>query len=82
MRATRYANAADTVELVGTTLYGRHWQRQLARDIGFSDMTVRRWKTNRTTLPHDALEAMARVLRARETEMASVRHQLLKMPRA
>jgi hypothetical protein len=36
---------ADLLARVGAALYGPQWQSALARDLGVSDRTMRRWAT-------------------------------------
>lgn len=35
----------------GEALYGPHWQSALARDLGVSDRTVRRWVAGTSEVP-------------------------------
>ena len=33
----------NTLKQAGELLHGKYWQRQLAKDLGVNDRTVRRW---------------------------------------
>jgi len=39
---------------VGAALYGPRWQSELARDLGVSDRTVRRWAAGEQPIPDTA----------------------------
>lgn len=41
----------DLIRTVGESLYGNHWQRALARDVGVSDRLVRFWAAGDRDLP-------------------------------
>lgn len=72
----RYALKTEVMEAVGTVLYGPNWQRQLARSLGVSEMSIRRWRTNQTTMPADAVAEMAALLVERKREIAATHERL------
>jgi DNA-binding transcriptional regulator LsrR (DeoR family) len=39
----RQQQEVDLLERIGKALYGDRWQTQLAKALGMSDRTVRRW---------------------------------------
>ncbi|BBC70897.1 conserved hypothetical protein [Altererythrobacter sp. B11] len=41
----------ELIRAVGESLYGDHWQRALARDVGVSDRLVRFWAAGDRDLP-------------------------------
>lgn len=54
MTRERISNpAAEIMADAGRLLYGTDWQSPLARDLGVSRDSVRRWLTGRMPLPHD-----------------------------
>ncbi len=41
----------DLLKRIGEALYGDRWQRQMARALGVSDRTVRRWVLYESDIP-------------------------------
>lgn len=41
----------DLLHSIGNALYGPRWQSELARDLGVSDRTVRRWSAGEHQVP-------------------------------
>jgi hypothetical protein len=76
MRAPRYSLDSDVLAEVGEALFGPHWQNSLARGLGVSSMTVRRWRTRQNTIPGHAIEGMAGLLASREDELSLTRQRL------
>ena len=46
---------------LGEALYGPRWQSDLARDLGVSDRTVRRWVGGQPS-PHGAVDDLYRLV--------------------
>lgn len=49
----------------GEALYGPQWQSALARDLGVSDRTVRRWVAGTTELPQGVYVDLLRLTQER-----------------
>ncbi len=64
------------IERIGPALFGEHWKPQLARALGVSVRTVRRWANNGEPVPLDKLEAMLDLLFAGEREIARLQGEL------
>lgn len=60
----------------GTALYGQRWQSELARDLGVSDRTVRRWAAGSHPVPADAWPRILRLLQARGTSLLELEMRL------
>ena len=56
-----HLTAADLAQ-VGAVLYGARWQSALARDLGVSDRTVRRWVAGTSPVPHPIAGKLAVLL--------------------
>lgn len=41
----------DLFARIGAALYGQRWQSELARELGVSDRTVRRWVSGAFPIP-------------------------------
>lgn len=54
-----------SIESIGVSLYGEWWQRQLARDLGVSDRTVRYWIDGTMTPKPGVYADIARICRDR-----------------
>ena len=54
---------ADFIVAAGRALYGERWQAPLARDLGVSHRTVRRWVSGESPMP-EGVEADLRALLA------------------
>lgn len=60
----------------GEALYGARWQSDLARDLGVSDRTVRRWAAGSFAVPAGVWDAIRDLLCERGLALASVRRRL------
>lgn len=49
----------------GEALYGPRWQTDLARDLGVSDRTVRRWAAGTQEMPQGAYTDLLRLTQER-----------------
>lgn len=49
----------------GEALYGSQWQSALARDLGVSDRTVRRWASGHTDMPQGVYVDLLRLTQER-----------------
>lgn len=49
----------------GEALYGSRWQTDLARDLGVSDRTVRRWAAGTQEMPQSAHADLLRLTQER-----------------
>lgn len=54
------------IDLIGQALYGANYKPQLARALGISLRSVRRWANNGEPVPGDKWQAMIELLLARE----------------
>lgn len=50
---------------IGQALYGERWQSALARDLGVSDRTMRRWAAGTHEPPDLTVELLVLMLRRR-----------------
>ena len=57
-----------TLSTISTLLYGPHWQSELARALGVSDRTVRRWAAGQAP-PEGVWQDIARLARERLGEL-------------
>lgn len=57
---------------IGEALYGPRWQSELARALGVSDRTMRRWAAGDYAPPPGARDDLAALLRARRAELGSL----------
>jgi hypothetical protein len=60
----------------GKALYGPRWQSDLARDLGVSDRTVRRWDANQNEIPPGVGVELRTLLKTRSMALAAVRRKL------
>ena len=60
----------------GNALYGARWQSDLARDLGVSDRTVRRWSAGDFRIPAPVWVELREMLRGRRMLLASVTKKL------
>ena len=60
---------ADRFVECGRALFGSLWQAEMARAIGKSDRTVRRWAKGEQAVPVTASEEVERRLRERAGEI-------------
>lgn len=61
---------------IGKVLYGPRWQTDLARDLGISDRTMRRWTANRADVPPGAWRDLYRRLENRVVEVDRMKHRI------
>ena len=57
---------------VGAALYGPRWQSELARALGVSDRTVRRWAAGTHPIPAGLYLELLRLCSAREDGLREV----------
>lgn len=60
----------------GEALYGPRWQSDLARALGVSDRTVRRWDAGSHDVPKGAWSDLRSLLQERGKALAVVRRKL------
>lgn len=60
----------------GQALYGERWQSPLARDLGVSDRTMRRWATGAYPVPPGVLTDLLPLVRGRCAELERVARKL------
>lgn len=60
----------------GEALYGPLWQSQLARDLGVSDRTVRRWIAGANDVPSGAYMDLWRLCEERAADLDAVIERL------
>jgi DNA-binding transcriptional regulator YdaS (Cro superfamily) len=61
---------------VGQALYGPQWQSALARDLGVSDRTVRRWAAGVTTPPAGVYADLLRLTQERAERLLAIASRL------
>jgi hypothetical protein len=61
---------------VGEALYGSRWQSELARNIGVSDRSIRRWVAGTDEVPDAAWRDMALLLETRAIDLGELRHRV------
>src|SRR5438046_1066288 len=73
----RKLKEVDLLERVGKTLYGDRWQTQMAKALGISDRTVRRWVLFESSIPWSFLaDKLPSIFTARTEELRSVLKEL------
>ena len=60
----------------GTALYGAQWQSSVARDLGVSDRTVRRWVAGATELPPGVYLDLLRLAAERAAALDAIAQRL------
>jgi hypothetical protein len=60
----------------GLALHGEWWQQAIARDLGVSPRTVRRWVAGDTRPPVDLGDRLRDLLRAKECFLGQVAEEL------
>ncbi len=60
----------------GVALYGEQWRSELARALGVTDRTVRRWAHDEYSIPDDARERIIELCRARTKMIDAVMRRL------
>ena len=82
MPQLRFSIPSETIETIGVLLYGRQWQRPLAQRLGVSDMSVRRWRDGRASVPGRAIEEMESLIDGREQDLETAKRRLRSTTRA
>jgi hypothetical protein len=67
-----------TLRKAGFALYGEQWRSELARALGVTDRTVRRWACEEYSIPDDAGEHIIELCRARVKTLNAVMRRLEK----
>jgi methylphosphotriester-DNA--protein-cysteine methyltransferase len=67
----------DLLRDVGEALYGPRWQSDLARDLGVSDRTMRRWLARTDDLPPGVALDLLRLCEERAAQLDEVRERLI-----
>jgi hypothetical protein len=62
----------------GFALYGEQWRSELARALGVTDRTIRRWVHEEYSIPDDAEERITKLCRARVKMLDEVTRRLEK----
>jgi hypothetical protein len=65
MRRSNARKTANILQEVGRALYGDIWQSELARDLGCSDRTVRKWNAGDAPIPEYLRGEVAEICRRR-----------------
>jgi len=78
----RYIIPDAAIEALGEALYGPNWRRALSRDLGVSDMSLRRWTTYQNAIPEAAVRRMLALVSARQEALEEVRLALEKSIRS
>jgi len=60
----------------GEALYGPQWQSALARDLGVSDRTMRRWAAGTTDVPAGLYLDLLRLTQERAAELEALAPRL------
>lgn len=60
----------------GEALYGSRWQSDMARDLGVSDRTVRRWVTDASAVPGGVYVDLLRLTQERAETLDSLAERL------
>lgn len=60
----------------GEVLYGPRWQSQLARDLGVSDRTIRRWVAGTSEVPQGLAANLLRLTSERAGELDALANRL------
>jgi hypothetical protein len=75
--AARKQKEIDLLERIGKALYGDRWQTQLAKALGVSDRTVRRWFLWESDIPWSFLDQkLPALFKARMKNLAEVAEEL------
>jgi hypothetical protein len=73
----RSQKEVDLLERVGKALYGDRWQTQLAKALGMSDRTVRRWFLFESSIPWSFLaDKLPTLFTAKSEELRKVLKEL------
>jgi predicted transcriptional regulator len=71
MRLTSY-----TLRKAGFALYGEQWRSELARALGVTDRTIRRWAQDEYSIPDEAREGIMELCRKRVKMLNAVMRRL------
>lgn len=69
----------DQLRLVGSALWGEHWQAEMSRDWGVNSRTIRAWASNtdnRMSFPAARLADLKELARRRVEQIAAIAHLL------
>lgn len=64
--------APDLLSRLGEALYGPRWQGALARDLGVSDRTIRRWLDGSRRVGEAEWQRALRLARMRQRQLGMV----------
>jgi transcriptional regulator with XRE-family HTH domain len=67
-----------TLRKAGFALYGEQWRSELARALGVTDRTVRRWAQDEYSIPDDTKERINQLCRERVEMLKVVMRRLEK----
>jgi hypothetical protein len=67
-----------TLRKAGVALYGEQWRSELARALGVTDRTVRRWAQDEYSIPDDARQRVIKLCRDRVEMLKAVMRRLEK----
>jgi hypothetical protein len=67
-----------TLRKAGVALYGEQWRSELARALGVTDRTVRRWAHDEYSIPDDARGRITQLCRQRAEMLKAVMRRLEK----
>jgi hypothetical protein len=67
-----------TLRKAGFALYGEQWRSELARALGVTDRTIRRWAHDEYSIPNEARECVVDLCRARAKMLNAVMRRLEK----
>lgn len=59
-------------ERIGRALYGEHWQSPIARDLGVTYRSLRRWMTGERRLPSRLADDLRVLLNARAGQITKL----------
>lgn len=60
----------------GNALYGQLWQSDMARAIGVSDRTVRRWVAGKSAVPASAWSAIVALMQRRAEALTDLAREI------
>ena len=66
----------NMLKTVGVSLYGERWQSDIAKDLGVSDRTVRRWISEPGKMPKSVYVDLSMILKNRIYKIKSVQKNL------
>ena len=66
----------DLLREAGEVLHGGRWQSELARDLGVTDRTMRRWVSGEHAMPEAVLGELLQLCEHRAGRLAAVVKQL------